>query len=219
MMIKHVSKSTGYKDTVSRMYNKQGGMMGANSLGELPRNRAQVANMRRSSDMAHSLCSKKSFRDPLFMVMEQCKLKDGENKFVRTVTACPEPMCLLSTDQQLDDLVHFCTDPNEFCVLSIDPTYSLGDFSVTCITYRNLLVTGTHTSQSPIMLGPMFVHQTKSLEVYNFFASTLIKTHDSESRGQEETAIIHKTKNTRPLSESFTRKSVKKLTNTLVKPP
>ena len=29
-----------------------------------------------------------------------------------------------------------------------------------------------------------------------------IKTHDSESRGQEETAIIRETKNTRPLSES-----------------
>ena len=46
-----------------------------------------------------------------------------------------------------------------------------------------------------------------------------IKTHDSESRGQEEIAIIRETKNTRPLSELFTRKSVKKLTNALVKPP
>ena len=46
-----------------------------------------------------------------------------------------------------------------------------------------------------------------------------IKTHDSESRGQEETAIVRETKNTRPLSELFTRKSVKKLTNALVKPP
>ena len=43
-----------------------------------------------------------------------------------------------------------------------------------------------------------------------------IKTHDSESRGQEETAIIRETKNTRPLNELFTRKSVK---NALVKPP
>ena len=48
---------------------------------------------------------------------------------------------------------------------------------------------------------------------------SVIKTHDSESRGQEETAIIRETKNTRPLSELFTRKSVKKLTNALVKPP
>ena len=37
-----------------------------------------------------------------------------------------------------------------------------------------------------------------------------IKTHDSESRGQEEQ---------RPLSELFTRNIVKKLANALAKPP
>ena len=182
MMIKHESKSAGPKDTVCRVYNKQGGMMKAKSLGKLPRKRAQVANMKHSSDMTPSLCSKKTFRDPLFMVMEQCKSQDGKDKFVRTVTACPEPMCLLSTDLQLDDLVRFCTDPNEFCVLSVDPNFSLGDFSVTCITYHNLLVTDTRTSQSPIMLGPMLVHQSKSFEVYNFFASTLIGITPSLAR-------------------------------------
>ena len=135
MMIKHESKSAGPKDTVCRMYNKQGGMIEAKSLGELPRNHAQVANMRRSSDMIPSLCSKNIFKDPLFMVMEQCKSQDGKDKFVRTVTTCPELMCLLSTDQQLDYLARFCTDPNEFCVLSVDPTFSLGDFSVTCTYY------------------------------------------------------------------------------------
>lgn len=106
--------------------------------------------------------------------MELCKLQDGKYKFVRTVTACPEPTFSLSTDQQLDDLVHFCTNPNEFCMLSIDPIFTLRDFSITCITYCNVLVTDIRTSQSPIMLGPMFVHQIKSIELYNFFASTLI---------------------------------------------
>ena len=106
--------------------------------------------------------------------MEQCKLQDGEDKFVRTVTACPKLMCLLFPDQQLDDLVCFCTNSDEFYVVTIDPTFSLGDHSVTCITYRNLLVTDTCTGQSPSMLGPMFVHQSKSFEVYDFFASTLI---------------------------------------------
>ena len=48
---------------------------------------------------------------------------------------------------------------------------------------------------------------------------TYIKTHDSESRGQEETAIIRETKNMRPLSELFTRKFVQKFTDALVKPP
>ena len=57
------------------------------------------------------------------------------------------------------------------------------------------------------------------LQVLELKHKTLIKTHDSESRGQEETAIIRETKNTRPLSELFTRKSVHKTTNAVVKPP
>ena len=57
------------------------------------------------------------------------------------------------------------------------------------------------------------------LAIWSLLGWNIIKTHDSESRGQEETAIIRETKNTRPLSELFTRKSVKKLTNALVKPP
>ena len=60
----------------------------------------------------------------------------------------------------------------------------------------------------------------RSLPVsYNGDDYIYIKTHDGESRGQEETAIIRETKNTQPLSELFTRKSVKKLTSALVKPP
>ena len=46
-----------------------------------------------------------------------------------------------------------------------------------------------------------------------------IKTHDSESRGQEEAVIIRETKNTRPLSELFTRKTVQKIATALTKPP
>ena len=57
---------------------------------------------------------------------------------------------------------------------SIHPTFSLGDFNATCITYRNLLVKDTQTGQSPTMLGPVFVHQSKPYEIYNYFASALI---------------------------------------------
>ena len=41
----------------------------------------------------------------------------------------------------------------------------------------------------------------------------MIKTHDSESRGQEEATA------TRPLSELFTHSTALKLANTLAKPP
>ena len=47
----------------------------------------------------------------------------------------------------------------------------------------------------------------------------IIKTHDSESRGQEEAAIICETKITQPLSELLTMKTTKKITNALAKLP
>ena len=46
----------------------------------------------------------------------------------------------------------------------------------------------------------------------------MIKTHNNELRGQEETAIIMRSK-MQPLGELFTRKSVQRITNVLLKPP
>ena len=77
-------------------------------------------------------------------------------------------MCVLVSDQQLHDLARFRAKPDKFCVLSVDPIFSLGDFSITCITYRHLLVTDPHTGQFPIMLGPLLVHQSKEYSTYNF---------------------------------------------------
>ena len=94
-----------------------------------------------------------------------------ENEFVRAVEAAPGPMCVLATNQQLVDLERFCTG-QEASVASIDPTFNLGPFSVTPITYHNLLVKTTRNGNHPNMLGP---HQTKTLRPFHYFASTLIR--------------------------------------------
>lgn len=164
------------KAAIDVVYTEKGGIMKAASVGQLPRNYQQVSNLRR--DVAAKpnlpLCSAKGTRDPLFMVMEQSKLCKSQEKFVRIVTASPEPMSVLATDQQLHDLVRFATNPSKHCIVSIDPTFSLGDFSVTCLSYRNLLVTDPRTGECPILLGPLLVHQRKLFETYHFFAASLV---------------------------------------------
>ena len=132
--------------------------MGATSIGKLPRNRQQISNVCSKIGTNSLVCNAKALQDPLFMVMEQRVLCESKDKFVRVVTACPEPMCILASHQQLTDLVQFGTNPSLFSVLPVDPTFSLGDFSVTCIPYRHLLLIDPRTGQSPIMLGPLFVH-------------------------------------------------------------
>ena len=71
--------------------------------------------------------------------MQICKDTFGADaEFIRAVEAAPEPMCALATNQQLTDFERFCTGDRS-SILSIDPTFNLGPFSVTPMTYQNLL--------------------------------------------------------------------------------
>jgi len=106
--------------------------------------------------------------------MLQCKMAETGTVFVREVTCAPEPMAVIPTDQQLLDLECFCTNPYNFCILRIDPTFNVGDFSVTATVYQHLLVEDTPSHTSPTMPGPMLEHQRKLFRSYNYFLSTLV---------------------------------------------
>lgn len=68
----------------------------------------------------------------------------------------------------------FCCDPFRFCTLGVDPTFNLGDFSVTVAVYRHLLLEDQKSSQSPLLLGPMVVYYHKQFRSYHYFFSTLV---------------------------------------------
>ena len=61
-----------------------------------------------------------------------------------------------------------------FGIVTIDPTFSLGEFDVTPITYRHLLLETRRGNSTPIFLGPILIHYKKSFASYLFFASSLI---------------------------------------------
>ena len=128
--------------------------------------------MRRRQEVKGSPSVKSS--DALFIVMLICKKNDGgrrDNSFVQMVTGAPEPMTVLAYDWSLDNIQRFCTQP-QCIVLTVDPTFNLGDFDVTVTTYRHLLLKNADGC-NPVMLGPVFVHQRKRFETYHFFASSL----------------------------------------------
>ena len=155
--------------------NIKGGLANAHSAGDLPRNCKQVDNLKYSTKPQCNAKDSSCQNDVLAHVMQMCKDSYGtENEFVRAVEAAPGPMCVLATNQQLVDLERFCTG-QEASVASIDPTFNLGPFSVTPITYHNLLVKTTRNGNHPNMLGPALIHQTKTLRPFRYFASTLIR--------------------------------------------
>ena len=74
------------------------------------------------------------------MLQAQAQLEDKDKKFIRDVKVFPEPAITLATDQQLFDIECFYCNPTKFCILTVDPTFTLGDFDVTSTTHRNLLL-------------------------------------------------------------------------------
>ena len=71
-------------------------------------------------------------------------------------------------------MLRFCVN-NGGSVLAVDTTFNIGDFLVTISTYRHMLVIDGNTGESPVMIGPAYVHQTKSFESYYYFSSILSK--------------------------------------------
>lgn len=88
--------------------NLKGGVMNAQSGCDLPRNRKQVYNFKfavKNQPHGTSASAKPVSRtDLLAQVMLMCKESSGLQAYVRSVEAAPEPMCILTTDQQLSDM-------------------------------------------------------------------------------------------------------------------
>ena len=141
---------------------------------DLPRNIHQAKNFRKSQATGKGKGAAVGKHDTLAEVMRRCKEEASDKQpFIRAVAGAPEPMCVMASEQQLQDMTRFCTDPDEFCVTTADPTFNLGPFDVTPLTYQNLLMRNKD-GNPPVMLGPTLVHQTKTLRPFHFFASTLI---------------------------------------------
>ena len=168
------------KDAVDQVHMKKGGILEARSAGDIPRDRTQAYNMQKKlkeqrtlNSLSNGNCTLRDTRDMLYVVMEQCKSAEKSDIFVQDVTCAPEPMAILCSEQQLIDIERFCCNPFNFSILGIDPTFNLGEFSVTPIVYQHLLLQSSHTGLSPLMLGPILVHYRKEYRSYNYFLSTL----------------------------------------------
>lgn len=103
--------------------------------------------------------------------MQKAYLEDTNKHFIREMRTLREPGIIVAVDRQLDDIVRFCTSENQFGVLTVDPTFTLGD---TVTTYRHLLLECKRTMKHPAFIGPVMVHYKKSFPTYLFFGSTLV---------------------------------------------
>ena len=172
-------------------------MLLADVPGLLPRSEKQVSNFK--TKLAHaSICptvSRDAAADNLFRVMQQAYCKDSRQKFVRSVNAAPEPAIVVSTDLQLQDLTRFCTLANVYSPLTVDPTFCLGAFDVTLITFHHLFLQTKRYRSPPVFAGPACIHYKKNFPTYLFFASTII--------GQQPALRVIGTDGEKPLINAY----------------
>ena len=168
-----VQQTKSATKAMKQVYQESGGIQNVRSGSELPRNVQQARYLQKKQEVKNEPITLPN-TDTLAAIMQQCKATSaGPHAYIRAVQAAPEPVCVLATDQQICDLVRFCTNSSKFSVLTVDPTFNLGPFNVTPMTYKNLLVNNKE-GKHPLLLGPVLIHQTKTLSPFHLFASTLI---------------------------------------------
>lgn len=102
-------------------------------------------------------------------------MKCPETSFVQTVSLAPEPYAVFANDQQFKELKKFCTNQLKFSIFQVDPTFNLGNFSVTTTAYEHLFLIDRKTGKHPSMLGPIFIHQKKEKQTFQIFSDFLVK--------------------------------------------
>jgi hypothetical protein len=57
--------------------------------------------------------------------------------------------------------------------LGVDTTFNVGDFLTTITTYRHLLLLDRKTRESPVLIGPVLLHQSKTKRSYLSLSSQI----------------------------------------------
>ena len=109
----------------------------------------------------------------VFSAFVKNQASDRKSAFIRDVRVAPEPMCVLTTDRQLNDMVRFCCNPVEFKPFTVDPTFDIGHYNVTPITYQHLLLENRKDGKHLSMIGPVLIYEKKTTETYSVFSGTL----------------------------------------------
>ena len=199
------NKEKTAKEVLDDVYVSTGDVTMARSSSELPRGPNDIYNARRSARQDNAVnavgieindCSRKAEDngptnnvklDNVWTLLERAKREEEESKdsvFIRECSIHPALFVFLANDQQLNELVQFCTNPRSFCVLGIDPTFNIFDrnISLTVTTYRNLKLENSKTGKPPVFVGPLLMHQRKDWQTFSKFAH-LMKTAKPDLQG------------------------------------
>lgn len=179
--VKNLAETNKSREVVHQVIKGLGGVDKCTTVGQMVRNRQQVKHLTRKRPIPNSNQVKNitgqsnRVNDPWYQLLIDSKrqARDGELAFVRDVRVAPDPLCVLTNRQQLRDVTRFCSDPLEFQPFTIDPTFDIGEFSVTVSTYQHLLLENKSDSKMPSFIGPVMIHHKKTKNTYSSFSGVI----------------------------------------------
>ncbi|CAB4002353.1 Hypothetical predicted protein [Paramuricea clavata] len=108
------------------LFEEAGGMEFA-CTADLPRSIGQIKYERHKQ-------RKKSDIDEMATLLQLSK----QNSYIRNLQWTPHPRMVVLTENVVQDVVDFCTNPESFSPFTIDTTFNVGPFYVTTTTYKHL---------------------------------------------------------------------------------
>ena len=176
-----VSSISKPKETFHKVLQLEGNnnLCNIRSVGAIPKSREQGSKLRDYSTSTGKNISSpcptpfKAPKDPWYNLLLECKRQGDNATFIRTVKLAPEPSCVLATNRQLHDIARFCCDPFQYSPLTVDPTFNLGPYNVTIVTYKHLILKNRRDGSNPCLLGPVMIHSRKTRESYSQLCSTM----------------------------------------------
>ena len=103
--------------------------------------------------------------DAMWILLQKAKRDERIAKSSIFITECrvhQDFFVVLASDRQLEELVRFSTDAQEFSIFCANPTFNIfedNSISLTVTTYRNLKLENKATNQPPVFIGPLLMHQ------------------------------------------------------------
>ena len=121
------------KKELDKIYGFVGDVVHARSIGELPRGPQDLYSARYQVSKSQKLKGNHKTEsivqlDELWVLLEKAKRDEiavGQAPFICECRVRPDFLTVLAHDQQLVELELFFTNPVEFCVFAIDPTFNI----------------------------------------------------------------------------------------------
>ena len=151
------------KYVLDEVYSSLGDVSHVRSIGQIPRRPQDMCNARRSipSQKVGSIENTVVKLDRIWMLLERARWEEEnslQEKFIRECCIHPDFLVVQANDLQLQELEHICTNPSEFCVFSVDPTFNVFKDMIwlTVTVYKNLNLAQRKLENPWYLLGPCY---------------------------------------------------------------